>query len=1275
MKSIPLKKLLAALILLLSPLTMLAQEAYAVYTEKISTNSSTLTFYCDNQRSTRQGTTYDLNSGTNSPGWYKDGNYKNVFYVVFDSSFQNARPTSTNSWFDGMNCLISIAGMGKNLNTSEVTNMSEMFRNCSNLGILEQLGYITDLSGFNTEKVTDMSEMFRGCSSLKSLDLSSFNTAKVTDMMYMFSDCSSLTSLDVSDFNTAKVTDMYGMFNNCVALTTIYCDTDWYRSDIRMTGMFYNCTSLKGSNGTVFDKSNTGGTYAHPDAADNPGYFTPPPYAVLSTDGKTLIFYYDTQRSTREGTKYNLNNGPGWRSDDNYKNVTRVYFARSFKDVRPTSTSNWFDGMSALTTITGMKEYLNTSEVTDMRWMFGNCSSLTSIDLSGFNTAKVTSMEAMFFRCSSLTSLDLSNFNTAKVTNMFSMFSGCSSLTTIICDDDWNRSELYSIRMFNGCTNLVGGNGTKYDETNVDAAYAHPDAAGNPGYFTPRPYVVLNGTTLTFYCDTQRSTRTGTKYDLNIGTNSPGWHNSSANVTKVVFDSSFKNVRPTSTGNWFGGMSKLTSITGMKEYLNTSEVTDMRYMFYGCSSLTSIDVSGFNTENVTYMINMFYGCSSLTTIYCNDDWNRLGLVSSSMFSGCTSLKGGNGTEFDDSHIDGTYAHPDAAGNPGYFTLRPYAALSDDGTTLTFYYDTQRSTRGTTYDLNSGAYYPVWRTDGTYAKVTQVVFDSSFRDARPTSTYCWFYDMDKLTSITGMKEYLNTSDVTNMSFMFCNCSSLTSLDVSNFNTSQVTDMHYMFWGCSSLTSLDVGGFNTAKVTDMEGMFGRCSSMTSIDVSSFNTEKVTDMQQMFWYCSSLTTIYCDKDWKNVTNSTSMFTGCTSLVGGNGTVYDASNVTAAYAHPDAAGNPGYFTKLEAYAALDGTTLTFYCDTQRSTRGTTYDLNSGANTPGWYTDNNYKIVTKVVFAASFKDARPTSTYRWFYYMQNLNSITGMKENLNTSKVTNMSAMFYNCFSLTSIDVSGFNTENVTDMSDMFSGCSKPTSIDVSGFNTENVTNMSCMFFYCCQSSRLDVSSFNTEKVTNMSNMFLRCFSLTSLDVSSFNTENVTNMSGMFHSCYRLKSLDLSSFNTENVTRMKDMFFDCSSLTTIICNDDWYRSGITSTDMFSGCESLKGGDGTVFDDTNVDATYAHPDAAGNPGYFTKFLWGDANGDGKVTITDAVAVVNYILNTTQGTFNVAAADVDGNGSITITDAVSIVNIILNSSSAGVKERSVREEIGLEKDPD
>ncbi len=345
------------------------------------------------------------------------------------------------------------------------------------------------------------------------------------------------------------------------------------------------------------------------------------------------------------------------------------------------------------------------------------------------------------------------------------------------------------------------------------------------------------------------------------------------------------------------------------------------------------------------------------------------------------------------------------------------------------------------------------------------------------------------------------------------------------------------------------------------------------------------------------------------------------------------------------------ETYAALSdgGKTLTFYYDTQRISRGTTYDLNSGLNNPGWYTYDNYETVTKVVFDSSFKDASPTSTYRWFYGMADLTSITGMKEYLNTSEVKTMRSMFYNCSKLTSLDVSGFNTENVTNMSWMFYSCSSLTSLDVSGFNTENVTNMDRMFYTCSSLTSLDLNGFNTAKVENMYSMFGYCSSLTSLDVSGFNTGKVTDMNYMFR--------------------------NCSSLTTIICNNDWNRSSLTSTNMFSGCTKLKGGNGTTYDADNTNGTYAHPDAAGNPGYFTKLVLGDANGDGKVTITDAVAVVNYILGSTQGVFIKRAANVDENDDISITDAVGIVNIILNASPADVKERRVREKVSLDKDPD
>ena len=376
-----------------------------------------------------------------------------------------------------------------------------------------------------------------------------------------------------------------------------------------------------------------------------------------------------------------------------------------------------------------------------------------------------------------------------------------------------------------------------------------------------------SNTTLTFYYDSQRSSHTGTTYDLNEGDNYTEWETDGINgsVTKVVFDPSFADARPTTTFDWFHDMTNLESITGMN-YLNTSEVTDMAWMFTHCNDLTSLDLSNFNTSNVDRMTCMFYGCTNLRTIYVGNGWSTAAATDSEqMFYNCSNLVGGQGTTYDANHIDKTYAHIDGGpSNPGYFTDKnapvAYACYTSSNTTLTFYYDKLRSSRtGTTYDLNEGDNYTEWETDGINGSVTKVVFDPSFADARPTTTFDWFHDMTNLESITGMN-YLNTSEVTDMAWMFTHCNDLTSLDLSNFNTSNVDRMTCMFYGCYNLRTIYVGnGWSTAAVT---------------------------------------------------YSSDMFTGCTSLVGGQGTAYNSSNPKdKTYAHIDGGtSNPGYFTDKNA-------------------------------------------------------------------------------------------------------------------------------------------------------------------------------------------------------------------------------------------------------------------------------------------------------------------------------------------------------------------------------
>ncbi|WOF88405.1 BspA family leucine-rich repeat surface protein [Segatella copri] len=337
--------------------------------------------------------------------------------------------------------------------------------------------------------------------------------------------------------------------------------------------------------------------------------------------------------------------------------IVHIVFDKSFSTYTPTSLHSFFYYLTKLETITGL-EYLNTAKVTNMRKMFSGCSSLTSLDVTHFNTAKVTDMSYMFANCVALTSLDvtnfntenvanmermfigcsallsldvtnfntakvtdmsymfancvaltslyLTNFNTAKVTNMERMFSFCKALTTIYASSKFVTPQVSnSIRMFYNCEKLKGEVEWKKDKA-TDKTYAKIEG----GYFSGGiPRVKYADGTLTFFL-TSKETLGENEYELNSGKNLPEWVKHTFSITKVVFDTSFANARPTSCYKWFFWCENLNQVEGIKN-LNTKEVTDMADMFYECRDLSSLDVSGFNTEKVTDMSGMFYECISL----------------------------------------------------------------------------------------------------------------------------------------------------------------------------------------------------------------------------------------------------------------------------------------------------------------------------------------------------------------------------------------------------------------------------------------------------------------------------------------------------------------------------------------------------------------------------------------------------------------------------------------------------------------------------------------
>ena len=516
-------------------------------------------------------------------------------------------------------------------------------------------------------------------------------------------------------------------------------------------------------------------------------------------------------------------------------------------------------------------------------------------------------------------------------------------------------------------------------------------------------------------------------------------------------------------------------------------------------------------------------------------------------------------------------------------------------------------------------------------IKYIVFDKSFSTYTPTSLNGFFYRLKNLEKITGL-EYLNTEKVTDMQKMFYNCKNLSSLDLSNFNTEKVTDMNKMFYNCNKLSSLDLSNFNTEKVTNMSGMFYYCNKLSSLDLSNFNTEKVTNMSGMFFGCSALTTIYASDNFKTdkVTVSSNMFGGCTNLKG-----YDSSKTDHTYAN---CSTTGYFTPGCAYAEFDNATKTLTFRYKRVKPEGAYDLNVGDNDPGWYAQR--ENIEKVVFDASFANARPTSCYRWFYKCTSLTEIEGI-ENLNTQNVENMRYMFASCIKLKSLDVSKFNTANVTHMANMFEDCEELSSLDLSNFDTQNVKYMDKMFrncnsltsldlsnfdtqnlnfmsqmFHNCNSlTSLDVSNFNTQKVIEMSLMFYNCNSLTSLDVSNFDTQTVINMSEMFYGCQNLSSLDLSKFDTQNTTYMYKMFYGCSGLKTIYVSDKFViTKEKDGSNMFSGCTNLKGFIDYISNSDKDNNEYANY----KTGYFTKLV--GKNGEEKIGATgETLTAENLVL--------------------------------------------------------
>lgn len=313
-----------------------------------------------------------------------------------------------------------------------------------------------------------------------------------------------------------------------------------------------------------------------------------------------------------------------------------------------------------------------------------------------------------------------------------------------------------------------------------------------------------------------------------------------------------------------------------------------------------------------------------------------------------------------------------------------------------------------------------------------------------------------------------------SHMFYCLTGVDCIDLSGFETSNVTDMSYMFSGWSRLSELDLSSLDTSNVTDMSGMFSSCQSLGKIDMTGLNTSNVMNMESMFYYCTSLSDLRLEGvDTKNVTNMSGLFGYCSLLPSLDVSSFDTSNVTD-MSH--------MFENCHSLETLDISGFSTSNVTSMADMFNACWMLSTIDLKGVDTHS----VTDMTFM--FADCR--------------NLISLDCSGFDTKNVTNMRAMFLSCNSLKELNVSSFDTSNVTNMSTMF-GCPLLTKLDVSSFDTSSAIEMYGMFEGCSSLTTLDLSSFDTSNARYMNSLISGCTSLQILKTGTgFNAnENIQSI------------------------------------------------------------------------------------------------------------------------------------------------------------------------------
>ena len=694
--------------------------------------------------------------------------------------------------------------------------------------------------------------------------------------------------------------------------------------------------------------------------------------------------------------------------------------------------------------------------------------------------------------------------------NAFEEFYG-NSLNGI--EATWDMSHVTNTSYMFSCSSIESLNISDWDVSNIT----------NMSYMFNECDVNKTGSKLLDLSNWNTSNVTNMEYTFshtNCSLNISNWNTS--NVTNMSY-----------TFRWHG-FSSTTNSLDLSRW-DTSNVTDMSGMFQQCS-LDVLDISNFSTSSTTNMTWMFDNDDDDETAYINYI-----IIDSPVFKFQMTdpdIKYWRPGQYTGEVIPKILV-PRALLNT-YKTAENWSLIADRFEPIEDYaitrHNGQITVKPKNFDLHNYASNNNLEdksdlTQEELRKLTNIIVAS---DASHAFGGSW--DEDPLDMMGGCTELqnLNTvestwdvSNVTNIGYMFCNCTNLRGLEISQWNVSNVTNMEWAFQYCSSLEKINVSEWNTSNVQSLYGTFCQCSSLISLDLSKWDTSSVTNMSHLFMGCTKLEILDISNfdsssltlgDWNSGTSY--MFTMCDNL---------------------------------KYIIIESPELKFIPDKDTSTD---LSLNSSAKilvpqkliasykaNSFWseFANNfdaieNYKIVRKdgEVFVRALIDLK---TYQWNentneYPYPSKKDVENLKYAIIAPDASHALGGdidegiedYYggtNFKNLLDIEAT-WDTSNVTNMANMFCGSDELNHLDISNWDTSNVTNMSLMFCGCKKISCLDVSKWDTSKVTDMNGMFGNCVSLTSLDLSKWDTSKVTDMNYMFTLC-NFDILDISNFDSSS--------------------------------------------------------------------------------------------------------------------------------------------------------